>query len=113
MQRSKTVTVGERDITVKELTVSQIRDLMDNLEKDTETYTIDMLFPDSVPAIAVSESTGIPIKKLEADFTPSELKQIIEGVENLNPFFTNMISRIAKIGEAVLTEKASMPSAAD
>lgn len=113
MQRTKTITIGDRDVSVKELTVAQVRGLMDNLEKDTEIHTIDMLFPDGLPALAISESTGISIKKLEEDFAPSELKQIIAGVENLNPFFANMISRMTKIGAAILKEKASIPSVAD
>jgi hypothetical protein len=113
MQRTKTITVGKRDITVKELNVAQIRDLMDNLEKDKEVHVFDMLFPDSIPVVAVSESTGIALKKLEEDFTPSELKQIIDGVENLNPFFANMMQRMAKIGEAILKEKALIPPVAD
>ncbi|CCK81198.1 hypothetical protein [Desulfobacula toluolica] len=110
MQRTKTITIGERDITIKELSVAQIRDMMDEMEKEKIT-TIDLLFPDSLPPVAIAGSTGISVKKLEEDFSPSELKQVIDGVENLNPFFANMMSRMAKIGEAVLKEKASTPPA--
>jgi len=38
------------------------------------------------------------MSKLESDFLPSELKMIIEKVENLNPFFVNMLTRLLKLG---------------
>jgi hypothetical protein len=105
MQRSKKIPVGDKEVTVTEFSVSQIRDLMDQME-DASFSTIDILFPDGVPAIAVEKSTGIDLEKLE-EYHPSELKIIIEGVENMNPFFANMITRLAKAGEQVIKERAS------
>lgn len=110
MQRSKKIPVGDKEITVKELSVTQISNLMDQMEQ-TEISIIDLLFPDGVPAVAVAESTGIGIKQLET-YPPSELKLIIEGVENLNPFFANMITRLAKAGEHIISEKPSTPPVA-
>ncbi len=57
MQRSKKIPVGDKEITVKELSVTQISNLMDQMEQ-TEISIIDLLFPDGVPAVAVAESTG-------------------------------------------------------
>ena len=92
-----TITIGDRDITVKQLNVLEIRNIMDNMDKEDRSI-IDLLFPDSIPAYVVSESTGISISKLESDFLPSELKMIIEKVENQNPFFVNMLTRLLKLG---------------
>jgi len=92
-----TITIGDRDITIKQLNVLEIRNIMDNMDKEDRSI-IDLLFPDSIPAYVVSESTGISISKLESDFLPSELKMIIEKVENLNPFFVNMLTRLLKLG---------------
>lgn len=104
MQRTKTITIGEQDVTIRELNIAQIRDLMDNMEKE-QGSTIDLLFPKNIPAVVISEATQISVKKLEEIFAPSELKQIIDGVENLNPFFANMIKRLSEIGQAVLDKK--------
>jgi len=92
-----TITIGDRDITIKQLNVLEIRNIMDNMDKEDRSI-IDLLFPDSIPAYVVSESTGISMSKLESDFLPSELKMIIEKVENQNPFFVNMLTRLLKLG---------------
>ncbi len=112
MRRKKTIAIDDRDITVKELSVSQVRELMDSLEEKRDISTIDMLFPDGLPAEAIAASTGISVKKLEEEFTPSEIKQIIEAVENLNPFFANMMKRMISAGREILKEKNLMPPAA-
>lgn len=105
MQRNKKIPVGDKEITVTELSVSQIRNLLDQMEQ-ADICIIDLLFPNSIPAAAVAESTGIDIKKLD-EYHPSDLKVIIEGVENMNPFFANMIARIAKAGGQAISEKTS------
>ena len=92
-----TITIGDRDITVKQLNVLEIRNIMDNMDKE-ERSIIDLLFPDNIPAYVVSESTGISVSKLESDFLPSELKTIIEKVENQNPFFCQHADTPAETG---------------
>lgn len=104
MKRKKTISVGDLEITIRELTVAQIRDLMDAFSKDKTPHIMDMLFPDSLPAVAISASTGISTKKLEDDFSPSDLHQIVEGVENMNPFFVNMVTRLKNVGKDLLKE---------
>jgi hypothetical protein len=105
MQRKKKIPVGDKEITVTEFSVAQIRNLMDQIEQSA-IGTIDLLFPDGIPALAVEESTGIPMSTLET-YAPSELKIIISGVEDINPFFANMITRLTKAGERIISEIAS------
>ncbi len=107
MQRKKTITVRDLEITVRELTVAQVRDLMEEFSA-VKPNIMDLLFPDNLPAIVISESTGIPIQKLEDDFSPSELHQIIEGVESLNPFFVNMMTRLQTLGKGLLKTKENV-----
>lgn len=104
MQRTKTITIDDRDIVAKELSVAQVRNLMDNMS-ESSVSTIDMLFPGSIPSVVIAESTGLSVEKLEEVFHPSEIKQIIEVVENINPFFTNMISTLAAAGGRIVSEK--------
>jgi hypothetical protein len=113
MQRTKRITIDDREITIKELSVAQIKVLLDNAEAGEDFSVINLLFPDTVPALAIEQSTGISVKTLESSFNPSELKQIIDGVESLNPFFVNMIVRLSKIGKQVMKEKSLMSPAAD
>ena len=111
MQRSKKIPVGDKEFTVTELSVEQIRNLLDQMET-ANLSTIDLLFPDSIPAAGIAESTGIPITTLET-YAPSELKTIISGVEDINPFFANMITRLSKVGQGIINAKALTPPVAD
>jgi hypothetical protein len=99
MRKIKTIMIDEREITVKELTVADVRDLLENVTNKTEINTIDLLFGDSVPSEAIEKSTGIKIKKLENDFSPSEIKTLVEAVEEVNPFFVAMIQKLKKATE--------------
>ena len=88
----------------KELTVRQVREIIDTLEKQENVHTVDMLFSDEIPALAVSMSTGKSLEELQGDITPSELAAIIEEVKEAKPFFVKMIQRLSEIGEAALKE---------
>ena len=107
MKRKKTITVGDLEITALELTVAQVRDLMEEFST-VKPNIMDLLFPDNLPSIVISESTGISIQKLEEGFSPSELHQIIEAVETLNPFFVNMMTRLKTLGQGLLKEKKNV-----
>lgn len=112
MQRRKTIEVNGEQITVKELTIGQIRDFMDDIDQQA-TGIIDMLFPDSLPGAALSMSCDMPVEDLENNFTATELKQIIDASESLNLFFVNMMNTLARAGRQVIKDKILTPSAAD
>lgn len=113
MQKIKRIKIDERELTVKELTVGQIRNIIEDLENPENVHIIDMLFGDEIPALAVSESTEISMKDLEkGKITPSEMEIIIKGVKEVNPFFVKMIERLAKIGETALKGRTSTESSA-
>lgn len=101
------------NVEAKELTVGQIREILEKLEKGGTTHYGDLLFEgEEIPILAVSLSTGLSIDELEGDMTPSRLKEIIEEVRQANPFFAGMMKRLAKIGEGALAAKNSTgPSA--
>ncbi len=112
MQRKKTIVINDIDITVTELSVAQVRDYMDDKPEQAPVSIIDLLFPDSLPGRVIAESTGLSVKKLEDDFSPSELKKIVEAVESLNPFFVNMMKRLSEMGREIIAQKTLTPSAA-
>ncbi len=113
MQRKKTIIINDVEITVTELNIAQIRDYMDDKSEDQSPVSIiDLLFPDSLPGRIIAESCGISVKKLEDDFSPSDLKKIVEAVESLNPFFVNMMKRLSEMGRKIIAEKTLTASAA-
>ncbi len=114
MQDSITTTFQGQSITVQELTVKQVRELFERLKKEKSLF-IDDLLDQPVPALAVSESTGIPLDRLE-EAKPSELVQLCEEVMSINPSLASMIKRrieaADRLEQVILSaEKLTAPSA--
>lgn len=91
MQDSITTTFQGQSITVHELTVKQVREIFERLRNEQPRF-IDDLLDQPVPALAVSESTGIPIDQLE-EAKPSDLVDLCKQVVKVNPSLASMISR--------------------
>ena len=91
MQDMRATTFKGKDITVKELTVKQVREVFERLDKESVLF-IDDLIDQPVPAILVVEATGIPLAELE-DSKPSDLIALCSEVLNVNPTSASMIRR--------------------
>lgn len=91
MQDSITTTFQGQSITVQELTVKQVREIFEKLKNEPSLF-IDDLLDQPVPALAVSESTGIPLDQLE-EAKPSDLVDLCGQVVKVNPSLASMISR--------------------
>lgn len=91
MQDSITTTFQGQSITVQELTVKQVREVFEKLRNEPSLF-IDDLLDQPVPALAVSESTGIPLDQLE-EAKPSDLVDLCGQVVKVNPSLASMISR--------------------
>ncbi|HDD52940.1 MAG TPA: hypothetical protein ENF32_02580 [Thermosulfidibacter takaii] len=97
---SKKVRLGDRDVMVKELTVAQVRQLLDEFERPGEVHVLDMMFEEA-PAMALSMSTGLEVAELE-EYSPSELEPLKEAFLETNPFFVRLVKRLSRIGREAL-----------
>lgn len=86
----------------RELTVREIREVLGGLERRDAIHTVELLFPDGIPALAVSMSSGLSLEELDGDVAPSDLKNLIERVKDANPFFLNALNRLAETGRAMM-----------
>ena len=91
MQDSLTATFKGQPVTVRELTVKQVREVFDRLDKDPVLF-IDDLLDQPVPVLIVVESTGLKIDELE-EAKPSELIPLCSEVLRANPSCASMIRR--------------------
>lgn len=91
MQDIKTTTFKGQTITVRELTVKQVREVFDRLDKESMLF-IDDLLDQPVPALIVVESTGITLEQLE-ESKPSEVIPLCKEVIAINPSCASMIRR--------------------
>jgi hypothetical protein len=91
-----------KKIETRELTVAEVRQVFDSMENRTDLHTVEILFPNELPVMAVSLSTGLSLEELDGDIPPSEIKQIIERVKEKNPFFLSGLQALAQAGAAFL-----------
>lgn len=91
MQDMKSATFQGNRVTVKELTVKQVREVFERLNHEGHLF-IDDLLDQPVPALVVTEATGIPLEQLE-EALPSELITLCSEVIAVNPSLASMIKR--------------------
>ena len=92
LKAPQTTTFNGKEINIHELSVAQVRRILEQLEKAEVSNIIDDLLDANVPALAMVESTGIAMEELETH-KPSELNNLAKEVQQANPFLTSMIER--------------------
>lgn len=95
MRNNEIINVNDKEITVKELTVTQIDNVFGSFDINRQAARSEMLLDSLIPIEVVSEATGLKDEELNGNFTPSELNQIWEAVAKANPFLCQMLSRLA------------------
>jgi len=105
MRRTKTIEINDETITVKELKVKEIKDMLESVNAETGISTVDLLFGDVVPSQAISMCSNVSIEHIEENYTPSDIEKIVEAVKELNPFFLNMMNKLIKVAENLPQQK--------
>jgi len=91
MQDMKTATFDGKEITVRELTVKQVREVFSILEKEDASF-LDDLLDQPVPALIIAKATGIPIDELY-EHRPSALAELAKEVAAVNPSVASLIKK--------------------
>lgn len=118
MQKTKTIPIGTRSFTLKELPVRVIWDLINNSQNEQSTGMLDRV--QNLLKLACPELT----QEILLELYPSEIEELWQGFEEVNAAFLGLIRRIgldkALIGavrEAITTSigqfAASLPAATD
>lgn len=100
MKRDKTITIGDREIAVREITALESQNYIENLDNEESSF-IDELFPDRLPSSLIRLCTGLTDDELMAMY-PSEIESIINTVETANPTTASKIMKLAEIGRKAL-----------
>ncbi|SDU38279.1 phage tail assembly protein [Desulfobacula phenolica] len=83
MRKTKSIKIDDLEITVKELRVKDIRQIMDNM---SDFSGMDQAL-ELLPLV-----TDLTAEKLD-DMAPSEINQIWEAVREVNAFFLNLLTK--------------------
>jgi hypothetical protein len=97
MKKSKIIQFDGKDVTCKELTVEELGAIMESKAAPT---ALDLLFATRLPVAAVLASTGLTAEALQPH-TPSALDALWTAVEEVNPFFLQMLQRMVAVGKLI------------
>lgn len=101
MRKIKSIKIDDREVTIKELNVREVREVMEGCGlKADATLVIDLMFQDRLPVAAVLKATDLSADSLD-DMTQSELDTIYTAVEELNPFFVRLYRDLAAVGDSL------------
>lgn len=111
MRLTRDVTLGREldPIQVRELTVGEIRSWLRNAESLDAGDTVSLLLFEEVTLDELRLFIDLNMAMLEI-LTPSEIAQLIEAAQELNPRFFAMRGRLAEVGRRLQTS-GSAPSA--
>ena len=93
MAFEKAVKIGDKEVTVHELTVAQVRDMAQAAAVDQSDPLANWLIED-VPFVVLASMTTITVEALD-EWRPSEIKQLAEVCREVNPDFFDMNRRLS------------------
>ncbi len=107
MRKSKTIKVGDREVTIAELTAEQVTALLEGSADKKRASTAELLMASPIPIEAVCAATGLSAEELNGNMAPSELEAIWQAVAEVNDFLLRMMERLQKVAEEMLALQAS------
>lgn len=99
MRASKQIKFAGKELTVKELTVSQVQQVMAEMENGSyEGHILDALMDRPFPANALFLALDMKADDFDLDVGPSMLDGLYEAVIDVNPSCAAMMERLQKEG---------------
>jgi hypothetical protein len=109
MRATITVHIGQQTITVNELTVAEVRQVL--LTAPSAADPLHALVFDGFGLNDLAMLCSATAEDLEA-YTPSELKPLVEACKDLNPHFFRIRAALAEVARMMLAEAEQMASTA-
>ena len=92
MQRTKSIEINGRQLTIAEMTVGQVINSMEQLSPADPH--LELMFDDRFPVSLLPEIVeNLKLADLNG-WTPTEIEQLVTEVEKLNPFLSRMYRRL-------------------
>lgn len=93
---SREVVVGERRVTVRELTVGDVRNWLKEVGTDSTISAVDMLLIPEISLPDLARMTSLSVADMD-DWQPSELRELMAVAQDLNADFFGLRGRLIKI----------------
>lgn len=114
MRVVKTIQACGRDVTVKELTVGEIRAWLAGVTERAaggDVVDVALLDEDGATLGDIKNMSDLTVAEID-DLTPSELAAVLASIKEVNRSFFTMRAKLERLGEAALTtQRVPEPSA--
>lgn len=108
MQEQRPIEWKGKHITINEITVKQIREVMSEVasssNEDETILSLNDLLEDHIPAQIIIKCTPIKLEELD-ECKPSELIELAGWVKSVNPTLASMIRKKIEAYEKIITKK--------
>ena len=111
MAVTRSVSVGDRLVTVRELTVREVRDWLADADCGAPDDPIHALAHEDCSLSDLARMSDIAARDLE-DYTPSELEALVATARKLNPHFFRVRAALSGVARLMLREAAALVSTA-
>ncbi len=105
MRLTQTLTLNDRTITIKELTVGEIRAWLKALENPAQTDVADLALMADFRVSDLTVMTDLSAADFDS-MAPSELRQVWDKCREVNGDFFGLMGRLEVVGQAALKNSA-------
>lgn len=106
MNLTKVVQVGELGVTVRELTVGEVRVLFKRLAEAGNPDAVSDTLLSEISLSDLEAMTNLTPAQIE-DLTPSQLRRVFEVCREVNPDFFGLRDRVELLGRHLLEKLSS------
>jgi len=109
MAATRPILLGNLAITVKELTVGEVRDWLTEMEAGPGEDAVHALALPDCSLADLARMSDVSVQALEA-YTPTELAELVTTCKELNPHFFKVRAALTGVARMMLTEAAALTS---
>jgi len=107
MAFEKVAKIGDKEVTVHELTVAQVREMAKATAEDQSDPLANWLIEDT-PFIVLCSMSTVAVESLD-EWRPSEIKQLADVCREVNPDFFDMNRRLSGAVELMRSKVSTEP----
>ncbi|MBF0213052.1 MAG: hypothetical protein HQM00_05730 [Magnetococcales bacterium] len=100
----KQITIGDRVVTVHEMTVSEIRSWVASLD-DSQINLVDHGLIDTVSLPDIQRMTDLTPEETDG-MTPSQIDTVVDACKGVNGHFFKLAGRIIDVAQSAMADRA-------
>ena len=93
MDRITSKTFGKIEVTMREMTVQEVIDLLEGRLKPKQDAGMDAILTGNIASEVLSICTDAELSELRK-LTPTQLQEVADSVAELNPFFVRLLENL-------------------